>query len=101
MTCLVQATTTTFSHPDPTGLIHEYDSIRCTPGWPGTETVIIEVLETENEAIYSNSTQRRQRLLSVANGWVALVSTADGEILVDYVIRSHHSRSASVHTLQQ
>lgn len=68
MTCLVQAITVPFSDPDPTGLIHDYDSIRCTPGRPGTGSGIIEILETETEATYSNSKQGRQRLLSVANG---------------------------------
>lgn len=104
MTRLVHATTVTFLHPDPNGPIYEYDSIRCMPGRPGTETVIIEVpkSETEAESAYSNSKQGRQHSPSVANGWEALVSTADGEVLVDgYVIRSHYSRSASVYTLQR
>jgi hypothetical protein len=99
MTRLVQATTVTFLHPDPNGPIHEYDSIRCTPGRPGTETVIIEVPKTETD---SNSEQGRQHSRPVANGWEALVSNADGEVLVDgYVIRTHHSRSASVYTLHR
>lgn len=102
MTRLVQATTVTFLHPDPDGPIHEYDSIRCTPGRPETETIIIEVPKTEIEIAHSNSKQRRQHPSLVANGWEGLVSNADGEVLVDgYVIRSRHGRSASVYTLHR
>lgn len=98
MSRLVHATTVTFLHPDPTGPVYEYNSIRCTPGHPGTETVILEVPETAHAV----SEHGHQHPPPIANGWEAIVSNSDGEILVDgHVIRSHEGWSASVYTLRR
>jgi hypothetical protein len=98
MTRLVQATTATFLHPDPEGPVHEYESIRCTPGRPGTDTIILEVPQTARPG----STHGCRPSPPIANGWEAIVSNSDGEILADgHVIRSHDGRSASVYTLQR
>lgn len=98
MTRLVHATTVTFLHPDPEGPVYEYESIRCTPGRPGTETVILEVPET----VDPSSEQGKRHSSPIASGWEAIVSNSDGEILVDgHVIWSHTGRSASVYTLQR
>lgn len=98
MSRLVQATTVTFLHPDPKGPVHEYESIRCTPGHPGTETVILEIPETAHPV----SEHGRRHSLPIAHGWEAIVSNSDGEILVDgHVTRIHEGWSASVYTLRR
>ena len=95
---LAQATTATFLDPDPAGPVHEYDSIRCAPGPPDTETVRIESPEDAHPV----SKQGIPQSLPIAIGWEAIISTSAGEILVDgHGSRIHHGYSASVYTIQR
>lgn len=93
---LAQATTATFLHPDPTGPVHEYDSIQSVHNPSGTTTVSIEI---PNDA-HSVSEQRGQRSFPITTGWEAIISTSAGEILVDgHVSRIYQGRSTTVYTI--
>lgn len=95
---LTHPMTVTFLDPDPTGSVYEFDSIRCAPGRPRTETVRIE----SPADVYSVSGHGSRQSLPIAIGWEAIISTSAGEILVDsHVSRIHHGSSASFYTIQR
>lgn len=99
MSRLIEATTVTFLDPDPAGPVYEYDSIRCTPASPQTETILIEVPDDAHRI--SEPEQGLQHFPPIAPGWEAIVSNSAGEILVDgYVTRIQTSRFACIYTIR-
>ena len=94
---LDHATTVTFLDPNPNGPIHEYASFRCAPTPPNPKQVVIEVPLDAHPLDDDGLPQAP----SITSGWEALISDADGDILVDgHVVAVTHGVAASVYTIE-